>query len=247
MSTKDSEGPSISIDWKTVEEIIERAVRAARTEELRDIAEAIKTIAEHIKKIYEILGRHAEILEGHSRILQEHSRILQEHSKILQEHSKILEGHSKILESHSKILQEHSKALMRIEASLRSLSGRVGIDLERMILNVYSDILEELGISPARVEKISYKDIDGRYYRKGARLEIDIYVHDNITYFIEVKSLLELDDVEWFYERCEIFEKILGKKPVKKIIVAINAMKEAIERAKELGIETIYGRELEIK
>lgn len=212
MSTKDSGGPSISIDWKTIEEIIGRAVRAARTEELKDIAEAIKTIAEHIKKIYEILGKHAEILEGHSRMLQ-----------------------------------EHSKALMRIEASLGSLSGRIGIDLERMILNVYSDTLEELGISPARVEKISYKDIDGKYYRKGARLEIDIYVHDNITYFIEVKSLLELDDVEWFYERCEIFEKILGKKPDKKIIVAINAMKEAIERAKELGIETIYGRELEIK
>ncbi|MEM2553247.1 MAG: hypothetical protein QXE02_07010, partial [Sulfolobales archaeon] len=82
---------------------------------------------------------------------------------------------------------------------------------------------------------------------RGARLEIDIYVHDNITNFIEVRSLLELDDVEWFYERCEIFEKILGKKPDKKIIVAINVMKEAIERAKELGIETIYGRELEIK
>ncbi|HWQ16562.1 MAG TPA: DUF3782 domain-containing protein [Sulfolobales archaeon] len=240
MSTKDSGGPSISIDWKTIEEIIGRAVRAARTEELKDIAEAIKTIAEHIKKIYEILGKHAEILEGHSRMLQEHS-------KILEGHSKILESHSKILQEHSKILQEHSKALMRIEASLGSLSGRIGIDLERMILNVYSDTLEELGISPARVEKISYKDIDGKYYRKGARLEIDIYVHDNITYFIEVKSLLELDDVEWFYERCEIFEKILGKKPDKKIIVAINAMKEAIERAKELGIETIYGRELEIK
>ena len=240
MAARDLGSPDSSVDWKIIEEIIERTVKAAKTEELRDIVEALKIIVDHIKKIYDILEKHATILEKHSKILEEHSKILEEHSKILKEHSKILEKHSKILE-------EHSKILMRIEASLGSLSGRIGTDMERMILNVYDDILKKMGISPMKVEKISYKDIDGRYYRKGARLEIDIYVHDNIVYFIEVKSLLEYDDVEWFYQKCDLFEKILGRKPDRKVVVAINAMKDAVERAREMGVEIIYGREIEIE
>ena len=157
-----------------------------------------------------------------------------------------LKKHREILEQHSKILEEHSKAIVRIEATLGSLSGRLGIDLERAVLNIYRDVLERMGVEPGRVEKISYKDIDGRYYRKGARLELDIYIHDSGASFIEVKSLADINDVEWFQQRCEIFEKILGKKPSRRILVAINILSEALERARELGIEVIYGRELKI-
>jgi len=131
---------------------------------------------------------------------------------------------------------------VRIEASLGSLGGRLGIDLERAILNIYRDVLEKMGVEPGRVERISYKDIDGRYYRKGARLELDIYIHDSGASFIEVKPLADINDVEWFQQRCEIFEKILGKKPSRKILIAINILSEALERARELGIEVIYKR-----
>ncbi len=31
---------------------------------------------------------------------------------------------------------------------------------------------------------------------------MDIYVHDNKAYFIEVKSLVEVEDIEWFEEKC---------------------------------------------
>jgi hypothetical protein len=40
---------SVSIDWGRLEEVIERAIRRARSEELRDFAEAIKTLAEYMK------------------------------------------------------------------------------------------------------------------------------------------------------------------------------------------------------
>lgn len=63
----------------------------------------------------------------------------------------------------------------------------------------------------SRVEKISYRDVEGKYYRKGARLEIDVYAHNDKIYLLEVKSLAEAGDVEWFEEKCEIFEWTCGR------------------------------------
>jgi len=40
---------SLSIDWSRLEEVVERAVRRARSEELREMAEAIKTLADFMK------------------------------------------------------------------------------------------------------------------------------------------------------------------------------------------------------
>jgi hypothetical protein len=111
-----------------------------------------------------------------------------------------------------------------------------------MILNVYKDVFEREGLEIRKVEKISFKDVDGRYYRRGAKLELDIYAHDDKVYFMEVKSLVDVNDIEWFNFKCEIFEKILGRRPDRRIIVCINILDEALERARELGVDIIYGR-----
>ena len=62
---------------------------------------------------------------------------------------------------------------------------------------------------------------------------------------MEVKSHAELDDVEWFYEKAGIVEKILGRKAARLIIVAVNIDKEALQRAQELGIEAVHGAVIE--
>jgi hypothetical protein len=222
--------------FKELEAIVKKAVREALeeagSEEARRIAEALDKLV-----AYTFTGFN-KILE----VLEKHSKILEEHTKILEEHSKILEEHSKILENHSKILEEHTKILARIEATLGGLTSRMGIDMERMILNVYKDVFEREGLEIRKVEKISFKDVDGRYYRRGAKLELDIYAHDDKVYFMEVKSLVDVNDVEWFNFKCEIFEKILGRRPDRRMIVCINILDEALERARELGVDIIYGR-----
>ena len=40
---------NMSIDWSRLEEIVEKAIRKARSEELKDFAEAVKTLAEYMK------------------------------------------------------------------------------------------------------------------------------------------------------------------------------------------------------
>jgi len=215
--------------FKELEAIVRKAVREALeeagSEEARRIAEALDKLV-------------AYTFTGFNKILE----VLEKHSKILEEHTKILEEHSRILEKHSKILEEHSRILARIEATLGGLTSRMGIDMERMILNVYKDVFEREGLEIRKVEKISFKDVDGRYYRRGAKLELDIYAHDDKVYFMEVKSLVDVNDVEWFNFKCEIFEKILGRRPDRRMIVCINILDEALERARELGVDIIYGR-----
>ena len=219
------------LDWQRLEEVVTRAVLRARSEEMREIAEAVKLLANYMKEGFE---KTFKILEEHSKILREHSRILKGHSKILEEHSKILEGHGKRLE-------ELTRAIGELKVSVGSLGRRWGRDLERTVLELYRQTLEEKGVEPGKVEKYVYTDLKGEYLARGARIEVDVYIHNEKVYLIEVKSHAEVDDVEWFYKKAQIVEKILGKATEKLIIVAVNIDKEALERAKQLGIEAVYG------
>jgi hypothetical protein len=285
---------SLSIDWSRLEEVVERVVRRARAEELRDIAEAIKTLADfmrtgfkemldridrvekrleavestllkHSKSIEEMnktLMEHSKRIEELTKVVQEHTKTLQEHSRILQEHSKRLEELSKrveeltkavqeqgkVLAEHSKRLEEHSKRLEELAREvgkqgvvLGSVGRRWGRDLEKTVLELYRSVLEERGVILEKIERFAYVDSDGRYYVKGSKIEFDIYMHNERIYLVEIKSHADVEDVEWLYKRAEIYEKLAGRKPDKLILVAIHIDDDAYARAKELGIDVIYG------
>lgn len=214
----------MELDWQRLEEVVTRAVLRARSEEMKEVAEALKLLASYMK-------------EGFEKTF----KTLEQHTNILQQHSKLLEEHSKLLERHEKRLEELARAVGELKVAVGSLGRRWGRDLERTVLELYRHALEERGVEPGRVEKFVYADVDGRFYRRGARIEVDVYIHDGGMYLVEVKSHAELDDVEWFYEKAGIVEKILGRKAAKLIIVAVNIDKEALQRAQELGIEAVYG------
>ena len=213
-----------------VKKAVREAVEQARSEEVKLLADAMNKLATYT---FEGFKKIVEVLEEHSKILREHSRILEELGKKL----------SKLEASASKL----ETTTARLEVTVGRFTSRIGIDMEKMILNIYRDVLEQEGIGVWKVEKLRLKDVDGRYLRRGARLEIDIYAHDDKVCFIEVKSLVDVDDVEWFNLRCDIFEKILGRRPDRRIIVCINIHRDALERAQELGMHVIYGRVLEVE
>ncbi len=215
---------SMELDWQRLEDVVTKAVLRARSEEMKEVAEALKLLASYMK-------------EGFEKTF----KTLEEHTNILQQHSKLLEEHSKLLERYEKRLEELARAVGEVKVAVGSLGRRWGRDLERTVLELYRHALEERGVEPGRVEKFVYTDVDGKFYRWGARIEVDVYIHDGGMYLVEVKSHAELDDVEWFYEKAGIVEKILGRKAAKLIIVAVNIDKEALQRAQELGIEAVYG------
>lgn len=195
-------------------------------------------ILEILKRLDSIEGRIEEL----SKAIEEHSKILKEHSKKLEEHSKRIEEHSKRIEELAEAIKEHSRLIRRLEVSVGSLGRRIGLDLERTIFNVYRDMLFGLGIRDVgKIEKFTFTDHEGRYLSRGAKIEVDIYTHDNELYLVEVKSLLEEEDIEWFNRKCEIIAEILGRNVKRKIIVAVNTTREALERAGKLGIDIVYG------
>ena len=56
-----------------------------------------------------------------------------------------------------------------------------------------------------------------------------------------MKSRVELEHVEVLIDKARFVEMILGRKAEGILIVAINVDKDAYERARELGIDVVYG------
>jgi len=190
------------------------------------------------REVLERLDRHEEELR---RLREDFLAFVKEQERRWEETFKRFETIEKILAEHTKILKEHTDKITKIETTLGRLGGRWGRSMERMVLEIFREVLEKRGIEPGRVERFEYIDYDGKFYKKGARIEVDVYVHDEKLYLIEVKSLAEYDDVEWFHEKAQIVEKILGRKADKLILIATDIYEDALKRAQELGIDIIYG------
>jgi hypothetical protein len=270
-----------SVDWALIEQIISKAVKASRSEELKELAITVKELAEVVKAGFEsherALSELREVLkegfEGHERALSELREALKkqgEHVSALSENVENLSKRVASLTDQVAALSERVEALSgevgkltadvakltatvekltadvaKLNVAIGSVGRRFGLDLERTVLNLYKDVLAALGLKEEKVEKLILEDRDGRFYKKGARLELDVYMHNQKVYFIEVKSLVELDDVEWFDEKCRIIERALGVKPERRVLVCLNATKEAVARCGELGIDIVCGRVLE--
>ena len=205
----------------------------------------LRALEEDAEFRYAVAGKLGllEILKRLDRIEEELRKLWVkslEHDKRFEEINKRFEVIEKKLLEHDERFNQIQRDTSMLRAQVGGFTSRAGIGIERLILEIYRDLLKRKGIHAEKVEKISIKDIDGRWFRKGARIELDIYVHNREVWFIEVKSLVELNDVEWFQTRCEIMEKVLGKKPTRKLIIAIDILREALERARELGIDVIY-------
>jgi hypothetical protein len=246
---------SVSIDWGRLEEVIERAIRRARSEELRDFAEAVKTLAEYMKtgfrEMLDRIDRVEKRLEEHASILQEHTKTLQEHTKTLQEHSKRLEELSKRIEEMNKVLMEHSKRIEELTKAIQQhgrrieelsrlvnvVAHRFGVLSEEGFRDAMRYVVEEI-FGVAKVEKWVYNDVEGFVYEKPAVVEVDLVIKDREHILIEIKSRVSRGDVMEFYRIGELYKKVTGTKP-RLAIVGGFIDKGVEELAKDYGIEIV--------
>jgi hypothetical protein len=246
---------SVSIDWSRLEEVIERAIRRARSEELRDFAEAVKTLAEYMKtgfrEMLDRIDRVEKRLEEHTNILQEHTKTLQEHTKTLQEHSKRLEELSKRIEEMNKVLMEHSKRIEELTKAIQQhgrrieelsrlvnvVAHRFGVLSEEGFRDAMRYVVEEI-FGVAKVEKWVYNDVEGFVYEKPAVIEVDLVIKDREHILIEIKSRVSRGDVMEFYRIGELYKKVTGTKP-RLAIVGGFIDKGVEELAKDYGIEIV--------
>jgi len=198
-----------TIDWSRLEEVVERAVRRARAEELKDVADAIKTLAEYVKKGYDILAEHSKRIEEHSRILEEHSKRIEELIKEVRELSRIV----------------------------NVVAHRFGVLSEEAFRNAMKYVIEEV-FGVAKVEKWVYNDAEGFVHGVPAVIEVDVVIRDREYILLEVKSRVSLGDVYELSKVGKLYEKVTGVKPRLAIIGGFmdRGVKEMAER---LGVEII--------
>jgi len=49
------------------------------------------------------------------------------------------------------------------------------------VLELFREALERRGFKPGKVKRLTLEDKEGMFYKRGAKLEIDAYVHDGFT------------------------------------------------------------------
>jgi len=219
-----------SIDWGRLEEVVERAVRRARSEELRDVAEAIKTLADYVKKGFDIIAEQ-------NKIIAEHSKILAEHSKRLEELSKRLEEHSKILAEHSKRIEESAKEVRDFRRTVTVIAHRFGVLSEEGFRDAMRYVVEEV-FGVAKVERWVYNDVEGFVYGIPSIVEVNLLIKDKKHILLEVKSRVSRGDVMELHKIRELYEKITGIKPRSAIMGGL-IDRGAKELAEKLGVEII--------
>ena len=97
---------------------------------------------------------------------------------------------------------------------------------------------EELGLS---VERWVEMDVEGYVYGHPCQIDMDVAISDGRVALVEVKSHVKRADVTAFKRKAELYAKIEGRRPDKLMIVTPYADQEALETAKELGIEVYTG------
>ncbi len=232
-----------------------RAIRELQEtvrEQGRAIRELQETVREHSKAILELqetVREHSnairelqEAVKEQGKAILELQETVREHGRAIKELQEAVRGLQEVVREHGEAIRGLQVAVAELKVAVGSLGRRMGRDLEKMVLNVYRHVLAERGVGDVdKVESFVYVDVDGKYYRRGAKIEVDVYLHDGDLYLLEVKSLVEEDDVEWFHQKCGIVERILGRQARKHIIVGVNVAREAHDLARRLGIEVVAG------
>ena len=152
------------------------------------------------------------------------------------------EESNKRLEAIETTLLEHSKRLEAIETSLRdlrlevsALGERFGYGFEDVVMRV---ITEVRGLNVSKAGKLSLIDKYGEVFGILAEIKFDVYLSNGDKILVEVKSRCRIDDVLKFYRKTMYAEKILKEK-FKMMIIAVAFDKDAYDKCRELGIETI--------
>lgn len=197
-----------------------------------EILELLEKDKEFRYAVAGLLG-YKEILE---RIIS-----LEEGQQRLEERIASLEERVVSLEERIISLEERFRGpVNRVEVTIGSMGRRWGSDLEKMVLEIFKEVLEKEGIEPGEVRKFRFKDEDGSVTGvKGRIIDVDVLVKDTKLYVMEVKSRAELDHVEHLHDKVRFVEKVMGREVNRTLIIAVNVDKEAYERAKELGIDVI--------
>jgi hypothetical protein len=174
-------------------------------------------------------------LLGLEEILKRLDRHEDEVRRIWQEIEKLREDMNRLREDMMKGFELMDKRITRLENLISAIGARWGIMAEDAFRGGLRGILEkEFGVKVMRWITI---DEEGIVYGFKSVIEVDIAIKDGKTVLIEISSSVDRSKIAAFLRMAQLYERKMGIKPDRLIMVTPYADENAIEAAKEVNVE----------
>jgi hypothetical protein len=215
--------------WQEIAKLREDMVKGFERHDLE-----LAKLREDMMKGFE---RHdAEIARLREDMMKGFERYDRELAKLREDMMRGFERHDREL---AKLREDMMRGFELVNRHISAIGARWGIMAEDAFREGLRGILEkEFGV---KVERWITRDEDGIVYGFSSIVEIDIAIKDGKTMLIEISSSVDKSKVAAFLRKAQLYEKKTGIKPEKLIMVTPYADEDAIEAAREVGVE-VYTR-----
>jgi hypothetical protein len=184
----------------------------------------------------EIARLREDMMKGFERYDRELAKLREDMNKLREDMMKGFERHDREI---TKLREDMMRGFELVNRHISAIGARWGIMAEDAFREKLRGILEkEFGV---KVERWIARDEDGIVYGFSSVVEIDIAIKDGKTMLIEISSSVDKSKVAAFLRKAQLYEKKTGIKPERLIMVTPYADENAIEAAKEVGVE-VYTR-----
>jgi hypothetical protein len=176
------------------------------------------------------------MIKGFERHDRELEKLREDMMKGFERHDREIQ---RLTEEMNRLREDMVKGFELVNRHISAIGARWGIMAEDAFREGLRGILEkEFGV---KVERWVTRDEEGIVYGFSSVIEIDIAIKDGKTMLIEISSSVDKSKVAAFLRKSKLYEKKTGIKPERLIMVTPYADENAIEAAKEVGVE-VYTR-----
>jgi hypothetical protein len=190
----------------------------------------IERLTEELTKLRE------DMVRGFERHDAEFARLREDMMKGFERHDREIQ---RLTEEMNRLREDMTKGFELVNRHISAIGARWGIMAEDAFREGLRGILEkEFGV---KVDRWIARDEDGMVYGFSSVIEIDIAIKDGKTMLIEISSSVDKSKVAAFLRKAQLYEKKTGIRPDRLIMVTPYADEDAIEAAREVGVE-VYTR-----
>jgi len=229
--------------WQELAKLREDMVKGfeRHDREIERLTEELTKLREDMVKGFERHDRELErlredMIKGFERHDAELAKLREDMVKGFERHDREIQ---RLTEEMNKLREDMTKGFELVNRHISAIGARWGIMAEDAFREGLRGILEkEFGV---KVDRWISRDEDGMVYGFSSVIEIDIAIKDGKPMLIEISSSVDKSKVAAFLRKAQLYEKKTGIKPERLIMVTPYADEDAIEAAREVGVE-VYTR-----
>jgi hypothetical protein len=196
-------------------------------------------VHEHSFSRAETESRFDRVLDEIRQSREELRRYMEENEQRWEENQQQIRALIKELQRQGEELERQGKEIQRvdrrIDRTISALGARWGIMSENAFRNALRGILEEnFGV---KVERVQYKDESGEVFGWPDQVELDVVIYNGKMLVCEIKASVSRGDVYIFKRKVQSYEKRVGRKADRAILISPVIYEKDAELARTLGIE----------